>query len=958
MGRKRRKAKKPSQGGASGESTSTEFYKYERLPSKDSIRILELLPSPEGQIYCALKTVSLSENPTYDALSYSWANPVTIREEPIRHDDNGQMTHEPVLGMMYRLKMSTCEETINVDSTAMTFFKAHPYLPYMDREHGRTRSNMIVCDGKTISVTQSLFDALLQLRRLIMRKLDAESQGLRYYETLPVSRSKHLWIDAICINQDDVDEKSLQVPLMNKIYASAQYVFAWIGELDGLGASGLDAILNLGQRHRSGFQPPQESGAWSKAWMEDRSKLLKNLYALTALLSRLWFRRAWCVQEAVFAKRLYIWSGPFFMDWWHLLPAVRAIEENKIELIVNLTASLIRREPTARLGKMLAGIERKRRGEETPMPVTKQEVLDNLTGAIAFLNGVLESKKLLGLPWYRFDLPNTDDISSEALAGALWLPNAPESLLNHLIGSKVEDNKAGPLPSSEIKRESFIVESLSQPFLDSRLEQKQSKYDSAVRGARFSSAFRNHNFRLAEATAPTPVSLFSLITGFRNVGASDPRDKIFAFLHMATEIPDLKPNYRASTQFVYERTAELIMGPSNLALLSHVQDLSDTKIKDMPSWVPDFSVPLGRKPLVADETTCPYAACGEDSPSLCFYLTVESKGKLSKVLSLGGYKLDTVAEVAESNGCYFTRVGSIALNTPKLYSKANDVIYNAKSGLFMRLGVGNTKDHDAWRKEPLKVPRAEALWRTMIADSCYDVYPAPVAAGFGFSDWVATHVHHGGHFLDMLADHFAAVTEEKAHEDLRMFSTHQERKLRTYLSLRDDEIGHYTCYECSLENFEEDTVDHEVLTAWRKAGYEAQMHPTRYLPDGYRMILLEECIFKNIKLAKNPDTANCPVLSPAVRKRRDTFEERMRDVKTGRKMFRTNTDLLGMGPKSVQPGDEVWVVLGAKVPFALRPVEGGKAPLRYTLVGEAYVHGYMNGEILREKRKYQQFGLV
>jgi len=67
---------------------------------------------------------------------------------------------------------------------------------------------------------------------------------------------------------------------------------------------------------------------------------------------------------------------------------------------------------------------------------------------------------------------------------------------------------------------------------------------------------------------------------------------------------------------------------------------------------------------------------------------------------------------------------------------------------------------------------------------------------------------------------------------------------------------------------------------------------------------------------------------------------------------------VGMGPKSVQEGDEVWVIMGAKVPFVLRPVDGGKAPKRYRLIGEAFVLGYMDGEVLEEERELQGFGLL
>ena len=53
------------------------------------------------------------------------------------------------------------------------------------------------------------------------------------------------------------------------------------------------------------------------------------------------------------------------------------------------------------------------------------------------------------------------------------------------------------------------------------------------------------------------------------------------------------------------------------------------------------------------------------------------------------------------------------------------------------------------------------------------------------------------------------------------------------------------------------------------------------------------------------------------------------------RLFRTEKGYLGMGPVSVLPGDEVWVLAGARVPFVLR---------RCRLLGQCYVHGLMHGE--------------
>lgn len=63
-----------------------------------------------------------------------------------------------------------------------------------------------------------------------------------------------------------------------------------------------------------------------------------------------------------------------------------------------------------------------------------------------------------------------------------------------------------------------------------------------------------------------------------------------------------------------------------------------------------------------------------------------------------------------------------------------------------------------------------------------------------------------------------------------------------------------------------------------------------------------------------------------------------------RRLFTTKKGYVGLGAKSVQIGDKVFVFPGGLVPFVLRgPIEGF-----YRLVGEAYVHGMMRGEALKD----------
>ncbi|OCL13179.1 hypothetical protein AOQ84DRAFT_261660, partial [Glonium stellatum] len=57
-----------------------------------------------------------------------------------------------------------------------------------------------------------------------------------------------------------------------------------------------------------------------------------------------------------------------------------------------------------------------------------------------------------------------------------------------------------------------------------------------------------------------------------------------------------------------------------------------------------------------------------------------------------------------------------------------------------------------------------------------------------------------------------------------------------------------------------------------------------------------------------------------------------------------------LAPSGVRVDDIIVVLLGASVPFILRRIIGNLEHEEYELIGEAYVHGIMDGEILEEWR--------
>ena len=78
-----------------------------------------------------------------------------------------------------------------------------------------------------------------------------------------------------------------------------------------------------------------------------------------------------------------------------------------------------------------------------------------------------------------------------------------------------------------------------------------------------------------------------------------------------------------------------------------------------------------------------------------------------------------------------------------------------------------------------------------------------------------------------------------------------------------------------------------------------------------------------------------------------------------RRLMTTKDGKIGMVPGRTQKEDQIWVLFGCSIPLVLRKC---KAEGSYEVVGECYLHGYMNGEIIKElqdgKVKSQEVNLL
>jgi hypothetical protein len=175
-----------------------------------------------------------------------------------------------------------------------------------------TETEQITLNGKVVSIKGNLAYAL---RHVYQHWVDA----------FPHERPHQLflWADALCINQDDVEEKSSQVPLMGTIFSCAELVMSWLGPESGSLSCAMDTIemlylewaeqerdisdLRWILRHPSlcDARSAEQEESWSNARWE-------AIYEFTNLG---YWHRTWVFQEIVLAKRVRVVCGRKALEW-------------------------------------------------------------------------------------------------------------------------------------------------------------------------------------------------------------------------------------------------------------------------------------------------------------------------------------------------------------------------------------------------------------------------------------------------------------------------------------------------------------------------------------------------------------------------------------------------------------------------------------------------------------------
>jgi hypothetical protein len=142
-----------------------------------------------------------------------------------------------------------------------------------------TDTRTISIDGQFIDVTKNLESALQRLGRRMAE-----------FDNLPV------WVEAVCINQGDIQERNQQVNIMADIYQLAERVIVWLGEGDDY----TDWILE--RLHHPKFRRTLEDTLSGPASAYPYEITKAGLVMARNLARRQYWTRVWIIQEIMMAR--------------------------------------------------------------------------------------------------------------------------------------------------------------------------------------------------------------------------------------------------------------------------------------------------------------------------------------------------------------------------------------------------------------------------------------------------------------------------------------------------------------------------------------------------------------------------------------------------------------------------------------------------------------------------------
>lgn len=183
---------------------------------------------------------------------------------------------------------------------------------------GTSPATLLDCGSGSIGITMN---AAALLRRLRDRDV-----------------SRRLWVDTVCINQNDTHEKRLQVQQMSTIYSRCSRLVVWLGEEDQSTEHAIDMLDTLDKVVDQAWTAADAN--WPSLEQLQASglpgRLDRRWLCLQTLLHNRWFTRTWILQEVALASNPWIHRGSFTFDWKKIVRIILCICRAYVNLFYGL----------------------------------------------------------------------------------------------------------------------------------------------------------------------------------------------------------------------------------------------------------------------------------------------------------------------------------------------------------------------------------------------------------------------------------------------------------------------------------------------------------------------------------------------------------------------------------------------------------------------------------------------
>jgi hypothetical protein len=258
-----------------------------------------LLRSPLMRLWASVQSLRLG--PPSQSTRTSAAGVEPYKYEPLSESTNIRLLKIRGGGEIHCSMAEAAKKTPHFEALSYTW--GSPTRADENRIESRS-GRVMYLNEKRFTVTDNLFDALHHFRDL--------------------GKDGYLWIDAICIDQGNIDERGEQAGLMGDIYSNADRVIVWLGKEDDGTREAVALISAIVQA----FKMVQEESAMTpRTFLFNDPRLYVHTDPITPPLDvrqwkpimeffiRTWFSRIWVLQEVTLAKEVDLFCGTVKPDY-------------------------------------------------------------------------------------------------------------------------------------------------------------------------------------------------------------------------------------------------------------------------------------------------------------------------------------------------------------------------------------------------------------------------------------------------------------------------------------------------------------------------------------------------------------------------------------------------------------------------------------------------------------------